>query len=111
MLRIATRMMRQPPAVHRSALVKNLLKRPNMPGAEPRRHGQFIATRRARPGKAAAPGPGTPGFGRPPSDRAWRADLCVGALVSAATGHTLADYMSSKIWSRFGMECDLIHPR
>lgn len=30
----------------------------------------------------------------------------LGALLSAATGQTLADYMSSKIWARFGMEFD-----
>ncbi len=60
MLRTATRMMRQSPAVHRSALVKNLLKRPNMPGVEPRRHGQFIAT----PPRQAREGSGTRSGGR-----------------------------------------------
>lgn len=33
----------------------------------------------------------------------------LGALLSAATGRTLADYMSSKIWSRFGMEFDAFY--
>lgn len=33
----------------------------------------------------------------------------LGALLSAATGQTLADYMSSKIWSRFGMEFDAFY--
>jgi CubicO group peptidase (beta-lactamase class C family) len=30
----------------------------------------------------------------------------VGALVRAATGMPVADYLSTKIWARFGMECD-----
>lgn len=33
----------------------------------------------------------------------------LGALLSAATGQTLADYMSSRIWSRFGMEFDAFY--
>ncbi|CAN7621935.1 serine hydrolase [Bosea sp. LjRoot9] len=33
----------------------------------------------------------------------------LGALLSAATGQTLADYMSRKIWSRFGMEFDAFY--
>ena len=33
----------------------------------------------------------------------------LGALLSAATGQTLADYMSAKIWSRFGMEFDAFY--
>ncbi|AVO45760.1 serine hydrolase domain-containing protein [Phreatobacter cathodiphilus] len=33
----------------------------------------------------------------------------LGALLSAATGSTLADYMSRKIWSRFGMEFDAFY--
>jgi CubicO group peptidase (beta-lactamase class C family) len=33
----------------------------------------------------------------------------LGALLSAATGRTLADYMSNKIWSRFGMEFDAFY--
>jgi CubicO group peptidase (beta-lactamase class C family) len=33
----------------------------------------------------------------------------LGALLSAATGQTLADYMSNKIWSRFGMEFDAFY--
>lgn len=33
----------------------------------------------------------------------------LGALLSAATGQTLADYMSSKIWARFGMEFDAFY--
>ena len=30
----------------------------------------------------------------------------VAALVAAATGKTLADYLSQKIWAKFGMESD-----
>ena len=30
----------------------------------------------------------------------------VAALVAAATGQTLADYLSAKIWANFGMEAD-----
>ncbi|KFC65026.1 Beta-lactamase [Bosea sp. LC85] len=33
----------------------------------------------------------------------------LGALLSAATGQTLADYMSAKVWSRFGMEFDAFY--
>jgi CubicO group peptidase (beta-lactamase class C family) len=33
----------------------------------------------------------------------------LGALLSAATGQTLADYMSNRIWSRFGMEFDAFY--
>ena len=33
----------------------------------------------------------------------------LGALLSAATGRTLADYMSEKVWSRFGMEFDAFY--
>jgi len=33
----------------------------------------------------------------------------LGALLSTATGQTLADYMSSKVWSRFGMEFDAFY--
>ncbi|WP_424627803.1 serine hydrolase domain-containing protein [Bradyrhizobium sp. SYSU BS000235] len=33
----------------------------------------------------------------------------LGCLVSAATGETLADYMSRKIWSPFGMEFDAFY--
>lgn len=33
----------------------------------------------------------------------------LGALLSAATGQTLADYMSRKVWARFGMEFDAFY--
>lgn len=33
----------------------------------------------------------------------------LGSLISAATGKTLADYMSETIWSRLGMECDAFY--
>lgn len=33
----------------------------------------------------------------------------LGCLISAATGETLADYMSRKIWSPFGMEFDAFY--
>lgn len=33
----------------------------------------------------------------------------LGSLISAATGQTLADYMSRKIWSRLGMEFDAFY--
>lgn len=33
----------------------------------------------------------------------------LGALLSAATGQTLADYLSSKVWARFGMEFDAFY--
>ena len=33
----------------------------------------------------------------------------LGSLISAATGKTLADYMSETIWSRLGMEFDAFY--
>ena len=33
----------------------------------------------------------------------------LGALVSAATGQRLADFMSERIWKPFGMECDAFY--
>jgi len=33
----------------------------------------------------------------------------LGALLSAATGQTLAEYMSRKVWARFGMEFDAFY--
>lgn len=33
----------------------------------------------------------------------------LGALLTAATGRTLAEYMSAKIWARFGMEFDAFY--
>ncbi len=35
----------------------------------------------------------------------------LGSLISAATGKTLADYMSEMIWSRLGMEFDAFYTR